>query len=231
MATKTCATQDYEAEDMFHSTGGPSFDGGWNIWSNGFISTPHTFTPGPTELSVIARGEPAFGVAPHMIVSVDGTVVGDVFVTSLDWASYSFTFSAVAGQDQEIRIAFDNDVYDPPFVDRNLIIDSVHIDCADDPPLEPPSPCAPFCSDAEVISWQGSYQSDPLGAGAICRETTQPVAGGNCGNFAAGRQLFLNGTDMPCDAGNWPSLPAAVNGGYCVQTTAGDYPWAFLTLW
>jgi hypothetical protein len=36
---------------------------------------------------------------------------------------------------------------------------------------------------------------------------------------------------MPCNAGNWPSLPAPVNGGYCAQTTPGDYPWAFLTLW
>jgi len=30
---------------------------------------------------------------------------------------------------------------------------------------------------------------------------------------------------------NWTKIPAARGGGYCVQTTTGDYPWAFVTLW
>ena len=57
------------------------------------------------------------------------------------------------------------------------------------------------------------------------------VAGGNCGNFSSSRRLYLNGTQMPCDVGNWSTIPAAVNGGYCVTTTAGDYSYAFFTLW
>ncbi len=97
--------------------------------------------------------------------------------------------------------------------------------------VEGPNPCASFCSGPVEMTWEGSYQSGPLGPGAVCRETTQPVAGGNCGNFATGRKLFLNGVEMPCDTGNWTSLPPAENGGYCVETTAGDYSWAYLTLW
>jgi len=27
--------------------------------------------------------------------------------------------------------------------------------------------------------------------------------------------------------GNWPSLPAKRNGGYCFQATAGDFAWAY----
>jgi hypothetical protein len=225
-----CKTATYEAETMFHSTGG-STPGGWNIWSNGFISTSHDFSAAPTRLRVMARGEPAFGVWPHMVVSVNGSPVGDVSVQSGDWASYAFELDAAAGS-QEIRVAFDNDAFFPP-VDRNLLVDNLRVDCTSEPDPDPPpgGPCAGFCANPEIITWSGSYQSGQLGTGAICRETTQPVAGGNCGNFAPSRQLFLNGTSMPCNAGNWPSLPAPVNGGYCAQTTPGDYPWAFLTLW
>ena len=222
---RICNAQTYEAEAMFQSTGGPA-PGGWNIWSNGFIATTHTFTAGPTRLTVVARGQAAFGVWPHMIVSVDGVEVGNVSVTSTSYASYSFDFMATGGP-QEITIAFDNDAYAPPFNDRNLFVDKVLVDC-----VEPGSgPCASFCAEPEMLSWTGSYQSGDLGTGTICREITQPLAGGNCGNFAPGRQLLLNGTQMPCTGGNWASLPPAIEGGYCVQATAGDYPWAYMTLW
>ena len=29
----------------------------------------------------------------------------------------------------------------------------------------------------------------------------------------------------------WPSLPAAHNGGYCIYTTSGNHPWAAFTTW
>lgn len=99
-----------------------------------------------------------------------------------------------------------------------------------DPP-EPGSPCASFCEDATVISWDETYQGGGLGSGAICLETTQEVAGGNCGNFAPGRELTVNGVEMPCNNQNWSSLPEKADGGYCIQTTEGDYPWAYVTLW
>lgn len=105
--------------------------------------------------------------------------------------------------------------------------DAHGIDC----PLTPSTPCAGICDNPVVFGWSGSYQSGPLGTGAVCRETTQPVAGGNCGNFTGGRTLSINGTVMPCNNQNWPSLPPARNGGYCVTTTPGDYPWAFYTMW
>lgn len=122
-----CAEVTLEAEEMAHSTGGATSDG-WNIWSNGNISTEHTFAGGPTSLTVRARGEAANGVFPHMVVSVGGVTVGDVTVNSTAYADYTFTFVAAAGP-QVLRIAFDNDLYQPP-ADRNLIVDSATVGCA-----------------------------------------------------------------------------------------------------
>ena len=91
------------------------------------------------------------------------------------------------------------------------------------------NPCASFC--ANPVNFSGNFQSGNLGTGAICYQTTGPVNGGNCGNFVSPRTLSVNGTVMACNNGNWPTLPAKVNGGYCVTTTAGNQPWAFFTTW
>jgi alpha-tubulin suppressor-like RCC1 family protein len=92
------------------------------------------------------------------------------------------------------------------------------------------SPCAGLCSNPQGFSFTWNYQSGNLGTGAICRETNQDVLGGNCGNFANGRTLSVNGVVEPCNNQNWPSLPAPRNGGYCIQTTAGPQDYAYVTL-
>src|SRR5690606_13338177 len=118
-----CNTASIEAEAMEHGVGGPAPEG-WNIWSNGAISTVHDFTPGTSRLLVRARGEQANGVWPHMVVSVDGSPIGDVNVTSVAFEDYEFTFVAQGGP-QVVSIAFDNDFYQPPLADRNLIVDKL----------------------------------------------------------------------------------------------------------
>lgn len=100
--------------------------------------------------------------------------------------------------------------------------------------LNPPSgPCDGLCNNPVNISFPayGSYQSGNLGTGAGCFQTTSVVHGGNCGNFASPRTLSVNGVQETCNFQNWSSLPAPRNGGYCVQTTAGSYDWAYFTLW
>jgi len=92
-------------------------------------------------------------------------------------------------------------------------------------------PCAGLCANPKNITWSGSYQGGQIGTGAVCLQTTQVVHGGNCGNFVAPRTLSVNGQTRPCNNQNWPTIPPARNGGYCVQTTAGNQPWAFITLW
>jgi hypothetical protein len=91
-------------------------------------------------------------------------------------------------------------------------------------------PCASLCANPTIITVNGSFQSGNIGTGAVCYQTTSPVHGGNCGNFVSPRALTVNGTSEPCNSGNWASIPAARNGGYCIQTTAGNQPWAFITL-
>jgi hypothetical protein len=91
------------------------------------------------------------------------------------------------------------------------------------------NPCSAFCQNA--VTFSGSFQSGNLGTGATCHETKGNINGGNCGNFATGRSLTVNGQTMPCNNGNWSTLPPKVNGGYCVQTTAGNYPWAYFVTW
>jgi hypothetical protein len=100
-----------------------------------------------------------------------------------------------------------------------------------DCPIAISRPCDGLCNNPVTFSWDGKYQSGDLQTGAVCRETMQNVSGGNCGNFASSRTLSVNGAVMTCNNQNWTGVPAMRNGGYCIHATAGDYPWAYYTLW
>lgn len=116
----------YEAETMVHSTGGAA-TGGWNLWSNGYASTQHTFTGAPVGLVVTAKGTAAGQVWPHFNVTVGGVLVGSATVTSSTSAEYGFDVSRPAGT-AEIRVAFDNDAVIGT-EDRNLILDNINLRC------------------------------------------------------------------------------------------------------
>jgi hypothetical protein len=92
-------------------------------------------------------------------------------------------------------------------------------------------PCAGLCANPTSFTINGSFQSGSLGTGNVCRQTSSPIHGGNCGNFVSPRQLSVNGATEVCNGGNWASVPPARNGGYCIQTTSGNQPWAFFTTW
>jgi hypothetical protein len=92
-------------------------------------------------------------------------------------------------------------------------------------------PCAGLCTNPVNFTINGSYQANNIGTGAVCYQTTSVIHGGNCGNFASGRTLSVNGNQRTCNGANWSSVPATRNGGYCIQTTAGNYSWAYFTTW
>lgn len=94
-------------------------------------------------------------------------------------------------------------------------------------------PCAAFCSNPITFATTGydSFQSGPLGTAGSCHETTGPFNGGVCGNLVHPRRLFVNGVPMKCDWTPWAWIPPRVNGGYCIHTTSGDYPWAAFATW
>jgi len=93
------------------------------------------------------------------------------------------------------------------------------------------SPCTGLCTNPVNFSISGSFQSGNLGTTAVCYQTTAVIHGGNCGNFVSPRTLKVNGTTEPCTGGNWASIPATRNGGYCIQTTAGNQSYAYFTAW
>jgi len=125
-----CSGATYQATSMFHSTGNAWWQGGWNIYSNGYISTSHTFSPGPSVITVRAFGQQALNVLPHMLVTVGGTPIAPtagVSVGTGGFANYNFTFNATAGA-KEIRVVYDNDA-SGSFGDRNLIVQTVTVAC------------------------------------------------------------------------------------------------------
>lgn len=121
-----CAPKTYEAETMSHGTGGAT-SGGWNVWSNGAISTSHDFTAGRTTVIVHAAGQSAGGTWPHMVVAVDGVTIGSANVTSSSYAPYAFTFDATTKR-STVRVTFDNDAI-VGGADRNLLVDKVVVRC------------------------------------------------------------------------------------------------------
>lgn len=125
-----CNQQTYAATSMTATTGGVHPQG-WNLWSNGSLSRLHNFTSGPAIIRVSAVGESALGVAAHMAVRVGGVLIqptAGVSVAPGSLNNYQFTFTA-AGGPQTVEVSFDNDYYNPPFGDRNLIVNSVTVDC------------------------------------------------------------------------------------------------------
>jgi hypothetical protein len=92
-------------------------------------------------------------------------------------------------------------------------------------------PCTGLCTNPVKFTINGSYQSGNLGTGAVCYQTTSTINSGNCGNLASPRALKVNGTTEACTGSNWTSVPAKRNGGYCIQTTAGNYSYAYFTAW
>jgi hypothetical protein len=119
----TTCTSTIEAETMAHETGGP-VAGGWNLWSNGGARTTRAFASGPTTLAVVARGTSAAGVWPHMVVSLDGVVVGATSVASTGYQTYSFATTVATAGTRTLRVAFDND-YNANGEDRILVLDKV----------------------------------------------------------------------------------------------------------
>ena len=121
----TPSTHTYEAETMSATTGG-SAPGGWNLWSNGSLSTTHDFVGGDSIIRVSAYGQSAQGVWPHLSVRVGSQTIGDVSVSATKYTPYEFAYTALGGP-QTVSVAFDNDYY-ANGQDRNLYIDSVSID-------------------------------------------------------------------------------------------------------
>jgi FtsP/CotA-like multicopper oxidase with cupredoxin domain len=93
------------------------------------------------------------------------------------------------------------------------------------------TPCSGLCNNpiSFTVADGANFQSGNLGTGATCHETTSEIQSGAGSSFVSPRVLTVNGRAMPLN-GNWPQpLPPQRNMGYCIQTTAGNQPWAAFT--
>jgi len=86
-------------------------------------------------------------------------------------------------------------------------------------------PCASLCAPAISFVPAGNYHTGNLGLGQACYETTGNIQGIVCSSFTQGgnRMLSVNGVaDPTCDFNNavFPA-PPKINGGYCLQVSAG----------
>ena len=78
---------------------------------------------------VVCRGTPADEVWPHLTVTLDGSVVGELTADSPDWRTQPVTLDLPVGR-HTVRFSFDNDHNNPP-EDRNFFLDKVVIERAD----------------------------------------------------------------------------------------------------
>ena len=128
--TSTTPSPSKEAE-LFavRTAGGRQTDGAasggavWNLWSNGHIQDSADAGDGGT-LVVVARGQPLGGVWPTMTVSVDGTVLRTLSVSSTALTPY--TIGPIAAGTHTVRVAYSNDASSAS-EDRNLVLDVVRV--------------------------------------------------------------------------------------------------------
>jgi len=88
---------------------------------------------GRVKFQIHARGTPAQGVWPHMVVKLDDEVIGETDVTSKEWRPYSFTTDVETGE-YTLGAYFTNDLRLVKEVggkkvreDRNLFVGAVEI--------------------------------------------------------------------------------------------------------
>jgi hypothetical protein len=122
-AKKNVVINEVVAPDMWR---GVSSDG--NVYKNGEMNWTGTMTAvvkGSSEagkLFIQAKGTPALGIYPYMLIDLDGAPVGEAFVTNVEWKEYVFPLSPRAGPGV-LSITFCNDGSDAKNnEDRNLFI-------------------------------------------------------------------------------------------------------------
>lgn len=101
-----------------------AYDNGNMYWS-GTIDAAVDVPAGKAVLKIRAKGQPADGVYPYMIVELDGKEIGGAFVDSADWKEYEFKTDSEGGV-RVISVTFTNDAYSEKG-DRNLFIDGAEV--------------------------------------------------------------------------------------------------------
>lgn len=153
-----------------------------------------------------ARGDSALGIAPHLIVSADGVVVGETNVAS-STATYSYTAD---GDVSSVTLAFDNDYYDEAAgADRNIYVTAMSINGV--------SVSLPGCTYSGGV-WYNSYaifggdgQMTCSVGGSACVPETRSVT---CGSWVCGTRT--NNCDQTVACGTCTT--GSCSSGVCVTS-------------
>ncbi len=194
-----CDPTQYAAAELTYSTGGSVSDG-YNIWSNGSGTIEHPFDPGDMVVTVYARGEIAGGSGPNMVVSVNGTVVGELIIEDETMQPYPFPYVATGGP-EIIEVEFTNDYYQNSD-DRNLIIGGIEVTCAGPPP--------PVCGDGNVDPTEACDDGN-TNSGDGCDDNCQI-------EYPCGDGVLDPGEE--CDDGNADNTDGCLD--TCVVASCGD---------
>jgi hypothetical protein len=82
-----------------------------------------------------------------------------------------------------------------------------------------------MCSSPVVVA--PNTNSGDLGTAATCHTVVGAMGSMVCGNFVTPRTFTVNGTSFDCAAGAGGTLPAARNGGWCFEASAGNNSYAY----
>lgn len=112
-------------ENMPVKSTGQSVSGGWALYQNGYVAqTISVSEAGRYLFGVQARGTPALGVYPRLVLRIDGVFADVVGVSSASYRLFTLGATLSAGS-HELTLEFDNDAWNPPNEDRNLYLDFV----------------------------------------------------------------------------------------------------------
>ena len=117
----------FDGQTMNH-TGGQATGRGWVLFSTGDFSTSFTVrSTGRYALDLIARGDPANGVWPVVIVYIDGQKVAEQYINSPVWDLFELEQPLLGGR-HAIRLFYTNDAAGPGVEgDRNFYLDKLII--------------------------------------------------------------------------------------------------------
>ena len=108
------------------SNGDNEYRGG-DMYGNGTIYGVLEAPAGRVTIIVQAKGSPADGIYPYMIVELDGEVIGETFVNNDEWKEYTFAVNTETGK-KVLSITFCNDAQNiQKNEDRNLYIGEARI--------------------------------------------------------------------------------------------------------
>ena len=100
-----------------------------NMYTEGVLDGVIRVPPGDSTIVITARGEPAGGIFPYMVVELDGELIGEGFVDSPQWEEYSFKINLAEAEAgiKVLSIAYINDRERSQGQDRNLFISKAEV--------------------------------------------------------------------------------------------------------